>query len=178
MGTTFIDYHPLESSAIGIEDHIRPGSTELQNLKRLRSIDELRAVHRASIRLQHTLEPKELAVEIICVLEETLGYELGAVLLVDGSSDRLIPFALSDQKQGPQFVEEDRKTIMSYDLRLGHGITGWVAAHGKTIRTANVNTDPRYLGIRTGIMSELCVPMLVKGNVIGVVNVETSLPNA
>lgn len=150
----------------------------MDRIDRLRSIEELRAVHRASICLQHTLDPQELAAETIRVLESTLGYEFAAVLLIDGASDRLTPFALSDQELGAEFVGADREHILSYDVRLGHGITGWVAANGKTVRTANATADPRYLGVRSDIMSELCVPMWVRGRLIGVVNVETSRPNA
>jgi signal transduction histidine kinase/CheY-like chemotaxis protein len=140
----------------------------------LRSIDELRAVHRAALRLQHVVEPEELATETIRVLEETLGYQHAAVLVTDEYSERLVPFALSDQGKGAPFIEQDRQYILSHDVSLDRGITGWVAKHGATVRLGDVRKDPRYVGLRDDILSELCVPMWSHGRVIGIVNVETS----
>lgn len=144
----------------------------------LRSIEELRAVHRAALRLQHVLEPEELAAETIRVLEQTLGYEHAAILLADEYSDRLIPFALSDQGKGASFVERDRQYILDHDVRMERGVTGWVAKHGQSVRLGDVTKDERYVGLRDRIRSELCVPMWSHGRVIGIVNVETSIVDA
>jgi signal transduction histidine kinase len=59
-------------------------------------------------------------------------------------------------------------------LRLGQGITGWVALHGKPVRIANVSKDPRYVPVRSGVRSELAVPLEIEGTVAGVLNVDSN----
>lgn len=139
---------------------------------------ELTAIYNASQRLQQLLSPNELAQEIIEVLEHTLNYTYGAVLLIDENGETLIPFALSRQNKSREFLEADVEYIRSQNLRLGLGVTGWVAEHGQSLRIGDVTQDPRYLAMRQDIRSEMCVPMLAQGRVIGVVNVETGRPNA
>jgi signal transduction histidine kinase len=122
--------------------------------------------------------PEMLAQELISVLEETLGYEYGAVLLVEESNGQLIPFALSDQGHGPMFVEGDKSAVAAHTLHLGVGITGWVAQTGQSVCAGDVRQDPRYYGLRDNIRSELCVPLRSGDKIIGVVNVETPRLNA
>lgn len=63
-------------------------------------------------------------------------------------------------------------------LRLGEGITGWVAKHGKPARVSEVSRDPRYVEVRPDVRSELAVPLEVNGEVRGVLNVDSEKPDA
>ncbi len=63
-------------------------------------------------------------------------------------------------------------------LRIGQGITGWVARTGEPARAGDVAADPRYVPVRSGVRSELAVPMDIQGAVRGVLNVDSELPNA
>ena len=58
-------------------------------------------------------------------------------------------------------------------LRVGEGITGWVARHGKPARVGDVTQDPRYVCVRRDVRSELAVPLEVHGEVRGVINVDS-----
>ena len=58
-------------------------------------------------------------------------------------------------------------------LPLGHGITGWVALHGKPILCGDVSKDSRYFPAKKSIRSELAVPMIDAGRVVGVVSVDS-----
>ena len=58
-------------------------------------------------------------------------------------------------------------------LRLGEGITGWVARHGKPARVDDVTQDARYVAARSGVRSELAVPLEVSGETRGVLNVDS-----
>lgn len=135
---------------------------------------ELATVYQASRRLQNLLPLDLLAQEIIDVMEETMEYTYGAVLLVDQNTGKLEPFALSSQKRGAAFLEADREYVRSRGVGIGVGITGWVAQHGQSLRLDDVRKDPRYLSLREDIRSELCVPLRVGDRVIGVVNIETT----
>jgi signal transduction histidine kinase len=58
-------------------------------------------------------------------------------------------------------------------LRLGEGITGWVARAGKPARVGDVTRDARYVPLRPEVRSELAVPLEVGGEVRGVLNVDS-----
>jgi signal transduction histidine kinase len=58
-------------------------------------------------------------------------------------------------------------------LRVGEGITGWVARTGKPARVGNVAQDPRYFMLRPEVRSELAVPLEVNGEMRGVLNVDS-----
>ena len=63
-------------------------------------------------------------------------------------------------------------------LRVGEGVTGWVAQTGKPARVGDVTLDKRYVSVRRGVRSELAVPLEVQGEVRGVINVDSERPDA
>ena len=63
-------------------------------------------------------------------------------------------------------------------LRVGEGITGWVARHGKPARVSDVTQDKRYVSVRRDVRSELAVPLEVQGEVRGVINVDSDRVDA
>lgn len=119
-----------------------------------------------------------MAQEIIRLLETSLAYEYAAVLLIDFDSSGLVPVALSDQGRGPAFIDHDKQHVRSHGLRVGDGVTGWVAEHGLSVRLGDVRNDPRYHAMRDDIRSELCVPIQTAGRTTGVLNIETTRPDA
>jgi signal transduction histidine kinase/putative methionine-R-sulfoxide reductase with GAF domain len=146
--------------------------------ERKRAEIELQSIYAASQRLQRLYAPDELAREMIAVLESIAGFEYGAVLLIDEEQNILMPFAISDQRRGPEFEKMDRAYVALRKIKVGTGITGWVAEKGQSVRLGDVRQDPRYLAMREDIRSELCVPLKLGERTIGVVNMETRRPNA
>jgi GAF domain-containing protein len=67
-----------------------------------------------------------------------------------------------------------------FDLRIpiGSGITGWVAAHRKTLRINNVLQDSRYIEASSNTRSEMAIPLLYRSELLGVLNVESELLSA
>ncbi len=63
-------------------------------------------------------------------------------------------------------------------LRVGRGITGWVARTGRPARVSDVRADARYVMLQPAVRSELAVPLAVEGEVRGVVNVDSDRPDA
>lgn len=64
-------------------------------------------------------------------------------------------------------------TARKLKLRVGEGITGWVARHGRPVRCGDVTLDKRYVSVRRDVRSELAVPLEVQGEVRGVINVDS-----
>jgi CheY-like chemotaxis protein len=58
----------------------------------------------------------------------------------------------------------------------GNGLSGIVAATGKSIVCRDVAAEPRYLGGLPGARSTLTVPLALHGRVIGVLNAESETP--
>ena len=56
---------------------------------------------------------------------------------------------------------------------MGDGIIGAAAQHGQAIRVGDVRKDPRYLAAVDEVRSELAVPLIVRGRVIGVMDIES-----
>jgi signal transduction histidine kinase len=61
-------------------------------------------------------------------------------------------------------------------IKLGEGIAGWVAQTGEPVIISDAHQDPRFYRIvdsRTGFKTRtiLCVPMLSKGQIVGVLEV-------
>jgi signal transduction histidine kinase len=63
-------------------------------------------------------------------------------------------------------------------LRVGEGITGWVARIGKPACVGDVSKDARYVMLRPDVCSELAVPLEVNGELRGVLNVDSERRDA
>jgi signal transduction histidine kinase len=63
-------------------------------------------------------------------------------------------------------------------LRVGEGITGWVARTGKPALVGDVSRDPRYVVVQPKTRSELAVPLEVAGEIRGVLNVDSNHKDA
>jgi len=66
------------------------------------------------------------------------------------------------------------------ELRMGEGIAGWVAEHGQPVISNQVKEDPRYSPelekqIGFSIDSLICVPLLRRGKLIGVVTASNKM---
>ncbi len=60
---------------------------------------------------------------------------------------------------------------------MDEGIIGTAAATGQPIRVGDVTKDKRYLNALDGVRSELAVPLIQGGRVIGVLDIESSQPD-
>jgi signal transduction histidine kinase len=69
-------------------------------------------------------------------------------------------------------------SIHNVKLKIGEGITGWVAKSGQPLLVRNVSRDSRYVTVKEDIKSELAVPLIVDDKLIGVLNVDSIRANA
>lgn len=132
---------------------------------------ELETLYKTTKLLTQSLEPHVIAENLVAIMEQLLGYEYCAVQLVDESNQQLIPLAISRRGKDP---ESYKKEMHAYRFHWSRGITGWVVQNGKLLRSNDVSREPRYFEIVNGINSELCVPLISRSKVIGVINVEST----
>jgi GAF domain-containing protein len=96
-------------------------------------------------------------------LQVTLGGDRVAILLADREKKVLEVRAAVGYASGV------------FDLRIpiGSGITGWAAAHRRTLRINNVLQDTRYIEGSPNTRSEMAIPMVYRSELLGVLNVES-----
>jgi sigma-B regulation protein RsbU (phosphoserine phosphatase) len=135
---------------------------------------ELEALYQASRSLALSLEPKLLAKTLVKTMDELLGYEFASVHLLDEQEQFLVHLAISQKAQSLENYIGDEEIVRSQKIGLGTGIVGWVAQHGQSVRAGDVTKDKRYLATFKNIRSELCVPLMARGKVIGVINIQST----
>lgn len=138
------------------------------------------------LRIERRLESLEVLYKISNIINRTLEREkvLKAVLrevvrITHATSGSI---AMLDHKRGVLDIEtainipEDRWKKLK--LQVGIGITGWVAFTKKPARVNDVRRDSHYVPLKPDVRAELAVPMLLNGEVIGVINVDSHQLNA
>ncbi len=63
-------------------------------------------------------------------------------------------------------------------IPLNQGICGAAASSGRTVVVDDVNSDPRYLACSIETKSEIVVPIRVKGEVVGELDIDSHTPAA
>jgi GAF domain-containing protein len=63
-------------------------------------------------------------------------------------------------------------------IPLHQGICGAAASSGKTVVVDDVSKDPRYLACSTETKSEIVVPIFVRGQVVGELDIDSHFPAA
>jgi phosphoserine phosphatase RsbU/P len=63
-------------------------------------------------------------------------------------------------------------------VKLGQGVVGRVIQTGQPIYAPDVRRDSHYIAVRDGTLSELAVPITVRGEVIGAMNLEADVLDA
>ncbi|MFZ0200904.1 MAG: GAF domain-containing protein [Candidatus Sulfotelmatobacter sp.] len=63
-------------------------------------------------------------------------------------------------------------------IPLNQGICGAAASSGKTVVVDDVSKDPRYLACSLETKSEIVVPIFVKGQVVGELDIDSHFPAA
>jgi len=61
-------------------------------------------------------------------------------------------------------------------IPVSQGVTGWVAMTGQPALVSDVREDPRYFKAQGDTISEIAVPLRVRGEIIGVFNLEKEKP--
>jgi len=141
-------------------------SRELAELKGRH--ERLELLYQVSQRLHSTLEPQAALSLLVGEAVRLVRATSGSVVTVNPTNGFLeIEAAHGLPTEGTRLK-----------LRVGEGITGWVARTGKPALVGDVTRDARYVPAREGVHSELAVPLLDEGAVRGVLNVDSTRPDA
>ncbi|HWP35761.1 MAG TPA: GAF domain-containing protein [Thermodesulfobacteriota bacterium] len=131
--------------------------------------ERLRALLEVGQALVSTLDLDALLDLVIDKAIELTHASTGSVILVDRPTQTLVI------RSARGLSAEARRSLR---LKVGEGITGWVAKTGRPLRVPDVTKDPRYVVANENVRSELAVPMVLGEEVIGVINVDHYRLNA
>ncbi len=128
--------------------------------------DRLRAIQELSWRLNRIQEVEGIGEAIVAEVDRLISHDTIRVYRVDHVSQTCEPIAFKGE-----FMGIGRPSSEQLRLRIGEGLTGWVAFENQTIRLGDANSDPRarHVGDRRSEESVLLVPMAWESRVLGVI---------
>ncbi len=138
-----------------------------------RRAEQFRVISEVGSHITSILAVDELLNQVVRLIQQTFGYYHVGIGLVEGDevAYRVGAGELWDKLE---FRFAPARFVMGRE-----GLTGWVAATGEPLLVPDVREDPRYVWMSPAeTRSELIVPLKVKGDVIGVLDVQSDQLNA
>ncbi len=116
-----------------------------------------------------TLDLDRLLANVAEIVKDVIPYELFAILLYNERARSLkMRYAIGHR-------DEVAKNL---SIHLDEGITGSAAATRQPVLVRDVHTDSRYLNALDAVRSELAAPMLIRGKLVGVIDLQSTRLNA
>ncbi len=155
----------------------QPGTAVATGLAAIDSMTQLRALRRISDCVRTSTDAETLLDSVLGILDDVLGFEHAMILLVDG--DRLVTLASRGYDESGVGAE----------VKLGDGVIGTVASTRRLLRVASLNRELRYTRAQhtssntpateirlpglVDAQSQLAIPLIAKGELLGVLAVES-----
>ncbi len=124
-----------------------------------RQTQELALLDRVRLAMAPKLELTTIFRAVTEAIREEFGYTQVSLYILDGETLRL------------QHQVGYETTIP--EIHISQGVSGEVVRTGQPILLESVADHPGFLGAIEGITSEICVPLFDRGEVVGVLNVES-----
>ena len=139
-------------------------STEL-NLKTDISADTVAILAEISQEINASLDLDHVLSTAAKQIKRLIDYEIFAVLLPEEGTNQLyFRFAIGHRAE----------VVEHWRVPIGDGIIGAAVAMGHAIRIGDVRNDPRYLNAVDSVRSELAVPLVARGRIVGALDIEST----
>jgi phosphoserine phosphatase RsbU/P len=116
-----------------------------------------------------TLDLDLLLSNIAAIINEVIPYELFAILLYNERTRTLrMRYSIGHRD------EVAKNLVIGYD----EGITGHAAATRQPFLVPDVRVEPRYLNALDAVRAELAVPMLNRGKLVGIIDLQSTRMHA
>jgi diguanylate cyclase (GGDEF)-like protein/excisionase family DNA binding protein len=145
-------------------------ATAIGNARLMASVEDLarrlRAIQDLSARLSGIQDVRGIGETIVAEARALIAYDTVRVYRVDHDTGWCEPIAFQGVFMGRTDPEPELLRV-----RIGEGLTGWVAVHGEPLLLGDAHADARSIvvGEASGPESMLVVPMVYEGNVRGIV---------
>src|ERR1043166_1968827 len=139
-----------------------PRKSSVRFRERAELLDFLLEVARVT---SETLDLDQLLENVASIVKDVVPYDLFAILLY------------SERAQGLTIrhsIGHREEVVRNLIVPLGEGITGLAASTREPVLVDDVRQDPHYLNALDAVRSELAVPMLARGKLVGVLDVQST----
>lgn len=134
-----------------------------------RQAQTLELLHEISRELTSILDPEQLLERVGKLLQRVIPYQMFAIWMLDDTRNMLIHrFSIRFGKTDSSFSEP---------VPIQRGLIGAAVSTRQTITVGDVRGDPRYILVHPETRSEMAVPLIYKGKVLGVLDLEHTKPN-
>ncbi len=137
-------------------------------------LGQLNLVREVSSQIATVMQTDELARRVTELIQKTFHYYYVAIFTLWPGATRL-RFRASAQAAH----KGTRKAPLGFDVALGQGLIGEVAASGERIVAEDVRKEPRYrlVASLSETRSELAIPLKLEGRILGVLDVQSDRVN-
>ncbi len=119
----------------------------------------------ASQAVLSTFDLDEVLNQVLAIVRDYFHLQSGSILLLDEASQRLVVHAQFG------YAHNEADTIP-----FGKGIIGTAAKARRPVYSSDVATDPRYIPYIPTTRSELAIPLMVRDEVVGVLDCQSDQP--
>src|SRR5258706_8613227 len=128
--------------------------------RHLETINEIARIASLDIELRPMMQ------RITDAVAQKFGWEFVALVMVDADHTAFVCEAVTSSIA--------TEIYPGYSRPLGSGVVGEVATTGRPILLDDVRRHPNYVETIPGAMSELCVPVKHSGDLVAIVNLEST----
>jgi sigma-B regulation protein RsbU (phosphoserine phosphatase) len=119
-------------------------------------------------RINSTLDLDELLARIAEIVKRAIDYEVFAIFFLNEKTQELrAHFSLGHPQE----------MVRTLRIKVGQAIVGRAAQTRRSVLVNDVQNDASYIASLPGIRSELAVPLIFKGRLIGVIDLEAREPD-
>ncbi len=134
-----------------------------------RQAQTLELLHEISRELTSILDPEQLLERVGNLLQRVIPYQMFAIWMLDEKRNMLVHrFSIRFGKTNHSFSEP---------VPIQRGLIGAAVSTRQTITVGDVRRDPRYIMVHPETRSEMAVPLIYKGKVLGVLDLEHTRSN-
>jgi sigma-B regulation protein RsbU (phosphoserine phosphatase) len=119
--------------------------------------------------LSSSLDLEEILELILESLKKVVHYNAGGIFLVNRQTKEIEQIKIIGFDPS---IEADLK------LKIGTGLTGWVAKTGEPVIVPDISKDSRYINARFETKSEMVAPMRIDEKIIGVFDLQSDQMNS
>ena len=128
-----------------------------------RQARQLTLLTEISRELTSILNLDQLLKRVADLVARIIDYEMFSILLLDPTGQML------QHRFSLRFKES---VHLKHEIPIGQGLVGYAAQTGQAVLVPDVSKDPRYIMANPETRSELCIPLIYKEKVIGVLDIE------
>lgn len=133
------------------------------------AVENLRTLYQLSQALGSMYSVPQLLERVMDIVFEKIDAERGFVLMRDQETDSLAPVA----------VRHRDPSVAIDQIQASNTIVRYVMDRGQSVLCANAQGDQRFTSGQSvhhlGIRSVICVPIVARGNILGVIHVDSSI---